>query len=246
MEVTFSLIYNKDKVVLIMCLKLFNKLFASNIELDIYSSDYEKNLFKKYGKCSKVNNDITLLVISDTHGSLSSKEEFKDFLANKEYDLCILLGDHLNRDIDVILKYVDTTKLYGLLGNHDYDYLKEYGIPNLNGKVIECNGLKLIGIQGSFKYKPVDFPSFTQEQSLSFLEEKEKADILLSHDRKFELEKMTKDPAHTGLVGITNYIYSKNVPIHIHGHIHENYEKTMLNNTKEYSVFGYKLINIKK
>lgn len=56
-----------------MCLKLFNKLFVSNIELDIYSSDYEKNLLKKYGKCSKVNNGITLLVISDTHGSLSSK-----------------------------------------------------------------------------------------------------------------------------------------------------------------------------
>ncbi len=230
-----------------MLRKIFNKLFASNIELDMYSSDYEKNLYRKYGKCSKINGDIALLVISDTHGSLSSREEeFKEFLADKEYDLCILLGDHLNRDIDVILKYVDRTKLYGLLGNHDYDYLKEYDIPNLNGKVIECKGLKLLGIQGSFKYKSIDFPSFTQEESVSFLEGKEKVDILLSHDRKFELEKMNNDPAHSGLLGITTYLYSKNVPIHIHGHIHENYEKILINNTKEYSVFDYKIINIKK
>ena len=51
-----------------------------------------------------------------------------------------------------------------------------------------------------------------------------------------------KDPAHQGLIGITNYIYEKKVPYHIHGHIHEPYHKEMLNKTKEISVFGYEMI----
>ena len=40
----------------------------------------------------------------------------------------------------------------------------------------------------------------------------------------FDLNKCNRDPAHQGLVGITNYLYAKNVPVHIHGHIHENYD----------------------
>lgn len=227
-----------------MFYNLFDKIFKSNLNSNIYSVHYEKRLYKKYGDCSEINNDIDLLIISDTHGSLK-EEEFKEYLLGKHYDLCIMLGDHYTRDIDIILKYVDKTKTYGILGNHDYNYLKEYNIENLNGKIIECNGLKLLGIEGSFKYKPVDFPSFTQEESIDFLEEQENVDILLSHDKKFDPERI-KDSAHQELIGITNYIYKKNVPIHIHGHIHENYEKTLINNTKEYSVFGYKIINIKK
>ena len=34
-------------------------------------------------------------------------------------------------------------------------------------------------------------------------------DILISHDKKFDPDKL-KDPAHQGLIGITNYIYEKN------------------------------------
>jgi len=222
----------------------FKKIFCNSTLPDIFSPKYEEFLLKNYGVCDEIQNNINLLIISDTHGCLN-EEEFKKFLLENEYDLCIMLGDHYTRDIDVILKYVDKSKVFGILGNHDYNYLKEYNIPNLNGVILEFNGVKLLGIEGSFKYKPVDFPSFTQEESITFLEQQEKVDILLSHDKKFDFEKI-KDPAHQGLIGITNYIFKKKIPIHIHGHIHENYEKTLINNTKEYSVFGYKIIKVKK
>ena len=164
-------------------------------------------------------------------------------MANKQYDICIMLGDHYNRDIDIILRYVDKSKIYGIKGNHDFDYLSDYSIPNINGQIIEINGVKILGMEGSFKYKPVDFPSFTQEDSITFLEDKTKVDILVTHDKKFDYEKL-KDPAHQGLIGITNYIFKNNISVHIHGHIHEPYMKKMINGTTEYSVFGYEIIKI--
>lgn len=61
-----------------------------------------------------MNNNITLLVIVDTHGTFV-EDEFKQYIANRQYDVCIMLGDHYNRDIDIILKYVNKSKLYGFL-----------------------------------------------------------------------------------------------------------------------------------
>lgn len=98
-------------------------------------------------------------------------------------------------------------------------------------------------MEGSFKYKPVDFPCFTHDESIVFLENKERVDILVTHDKKFDSEKL-RDPAHQGLIGITNYIYKNRVPINIHGHIHEPYKKQWINDTIEYSVFGYEIIKI--
>lgn len=224
--------------------KLFNKLFSnhSNNIPDIFSPKYEEYLLKQYGNADKINNSISLLVIADTHGTLD-EDKFKQYLENKQYNICIMLGDHYNRDIDIILRYVDKSKICGIKGNHDYDYLSDYGIPNINGQVIEINDVKILGMEGSFKYKPVDFPSFTQEESISFLESKPKVDILVTHDKKFDYEKL-KDPAHQGLIGITNYIFKNKIPVHIHGHIHEPYMKKMINETTEYSIFGYEIIKI--
>ena len=173
---------------------LFKKLFSndSNSVPDIFSSKYEEYLLKQYGNADEINNSITLLVIADTHGTLD-EDEFKQYLEHKQYDICIMLGDHYNRDIDIILRYVDKSKIYGIKGNHDYDYLSDYDIHNINGNIIEINGVKILGMEGSFKYKPVDFPSFTQEESITFLENKPKVDILVTHDKKFDYEKYKQE-----------------------------------------------------
>lgn len=222
---------------------LISKLFSREEQPpDIFSAKYEEYLLKKYGKSDEFNGNVSLLIISDTHGTLD-EESFINYLKDKNYDVCIMLGDLYNRDIEIIVRNIDKSKLYGIKGNHDYDYLKDYDIPNINGQIININGIKILGMEGSFKYKPVDFPSFTQDESIAFLENKEKVDILVTHDKKFDPEKL-RNPAHQGLIGITNYIYKNRVPIHIHGHIHELYKKQWINGTTEYSVFGYEIIKI--
>ena len=218
-------------------LKKMIKLFQKEETFD------EKKLYQMYGDCDLVQGSATILIIADTHGTLH-EDEFADFLQkNPNYDICIMLGDHLPRDIDIILKYVEKRKIYGILGNHDYDYLSDYGITNIHGRIMNIHGIKILGMEGSFKYKPSSFPSFTHEESIEFLEMFPKVDLLVSHDQRFHPERIN-DPAHQGLKGITKYLYQNKVPIHIHGHIHENYEKTMFNHTKEISVFGYRIVQI--
>lgn len=223
--------------------RYFKKDENNNID-NTYSKDYENKLYKRHGNCNSCLKEIKILAISDTHGTLD-KDEFQEFIKySNDYDIAVMIGDHYTRDIDIIIDNVDKSKLVGLLGNHDYDYLSEYNVPNINGRIIEVNGLKILGMQGSFKYKSVDFPSFTQEESINFFNNFESVDILISHDTRFNPEKI-KDPAHQGLIGITNYIYEKKIPYHIHGHIHDSYHKELVNGTKEISVFGYEMINIK-
>lgn len=225
--------------------KIINYFKRNNPEEinDYYSKKYESKLYKKYGDCNPFTKKIRILAIADTHGTLD-EDKFKEFIKhNNVYDLVVMIGDHYTRDIDIIVDNVDKSKLVGILGNHDYNYLSEYNIPNINGKIITINGVRILGMQGSFKYKQVDFPSFTQDESINFLNQFDAVDILISHDKKFDPDKL-KDPAHQGLIGITNYIYEKKVPYHIHGHIHEPYHREMLNKTKEISVFGYEMIDL--
>lgn len=207
-------------------------------------ANQEERLHKIFGNCDKFNKSIKMILISDTHNCLNMNE-FEQFVdAHRDYDVCILLGDHNSYDVEKILKYIDKSKLYGLLGNHDYNYLSEFDINNLNGNVINIKGVNILGIQGSFKYKPSDFPSFTQQESISFLNEKPKVDILVSHDNRFD-SKMIGNPAHQGLFGITYYLYKNKVPYHIHGHLHNPYKQEMINGTKEISVYMYEYIELR-
>lgn len=207
-------------------------------------ANQEEKLLMMYGKTSKYNKNIKMIVISDTHNSLI-EEEFKKFMEeHKDYDVCLLLGDHHFNDVIVILKYVDKSKIYGLLGNHDHSYLEEFQIKNLNGNVININGTTILGIEGSFKYKPARFPSFTQRESILFLNNKPGVDILVSHDNSFD-SSMVNNPAHQGLFGITYYLFKNKVSYHIHGHLHNPYRKELLNGTKEISTYMYEYIELK-
>lgn len=216
---------------------------ANNYSFEKKYANQEEILFKICGQANNMNGNIKLIIIADTHNTLN-EDEFKKFvLSHKDYDVCLLLGDFGYRDLPIILKYVEKNKIYALLGNHDYNYIKEYNLNNLNGQIISIKGVKLLGIQGSFKYKPSDFPSFSQKESIDFLNSKEGVDILVSHDTRFNSES-ERNPAHQGLFGITYYLLKNKVPYHIHGHLHESYKSTMINGTKEISVLNYEYIEL--
>lgn len=206
-------------------------------------ANQEEQLLNIYGRANTFNKKIKMIIISDTHNCLNY-EEFKSFVdSHSEYDVCFLLGDHSISDIEIILKCINKTKIFGLLGNHDFNYLEEFKISNLNGNYIKINDVSFLGIEGSYKYKPSSFPSFSQSESIKFLKDKDQVDFLISHDNRFD-SLMEKNPAHQGLFGITYYLYKNRVPFHIHGHIHESYRKDMLNGTKEISVFMYEYIEL--
>jgi len=204
----------------------------------------EERLLKVFGNANTNNIDrLKLIIIADTHNALNEEELINVLKLHYDYDLCILLGDHSDNDIMKILNNIPKEKIYALLGNHDGNYIQNYELNNLNGNMFTIKNTNILGIEGSFKYKPVKFPSFTQEESISFLKDLPRADILFSHDGPFDNERVN-NPAHQGLFGITYYLFKNKVKYNIHGHIHEDYNKTLLNGTKEMSLFGIHYIEI--
>lgn len=180
---------------------------------------------------------LKIIAFADTHGYFAKRERFSEFIyQHPQYDLCLLLGDHSPEDVDMILQYVPDYKILGVLGNHDsVDLYKNFRLEHidLHGKCVEVKGIKIAGIEGSHRYKRGEWPMLTQEESLELvnemLENYEKADILISHDKPFEKEEY--DIAHTGLKGITRYIKEASPAYHLHGHYHTSFTREIENNT---------------
>lgn len=64
--------------------------------------------------------------------------------------------------------FLERNMLYHFL----WKYLTSSSIGFNLGNIININGIKTLEIQGSFKYKSLDFSSFSQKESLEFLDNK--------------------------------------------------------------------------
>ena len=205
------------------------------------NTHFEDNLLKKYGRCREIKKyNLKILFITDTHGMLSYEKDTLDYMMNlKDYDCCILLGDH-----SPIKNIIPNEKLYGVLGNHDsWSLYQDNGINDINGKVTSINGIKIAGLCGSYKYKNSDeYAMYTHEESIELANKMESADILVSHDKPFT--KSDYGESHDGLKGVTEYIYKNHIPLHVHGHLHEESEEILKNGTKSICLYGVKLLEI--
>ena len=217
-----------------------------NINSIFKRKNYEEILYKKYGIANKIRRyNLKVLFITDTHNCLKEGNETLKFIQEqKDYDYCILLGDHSSSDLEEILKIIPLNKICGILGNHDsWDKFDIYGITNINGKVIDIKGIKIAGISGGFKYKSSnEYVQYTHEESIQIANNIEKADILITHDKPFIQD--NHNPAHDGLKGITEYIYKNHIALHIHGHLHENKEEILKNGTKSICLYMAKLLEL--
>ncbi len=224
---------------------IFDYLFKSRINSNLTKVNEEK-LYKKYGSCDSFSKSIKLLLISDTHEYLAYKPEWQEKLFDSNnYDLCCILGDMSQNDIDIVLEHVPKEKIVGILGNHDdFDFLKKHDIQDINGKTVDINGIRIGGIQGAIRcYGKYDYPCFSHSDSIKFMNNMEKVDVLVSHSGPFY--DYNDEPIHNGLKGITNYLYKNKIPINIHGHIHKNRLKMLKNGTKVQCVYGVMLMEIK-
>jgi len=195
-----------------------------------------------FGKANKHNNynSINILVIADCH---HLKEEEIEKVKNLQYDACLLLGDISGNHLDMILKYVPIEKIYGILGNHDeYGLLESRNISNIHSKVINVNGVRILGFGGSSRYKTGNIPMYSQEESIKILRKCDIADILVSHDSPYQLYSKANDKAHCGLKGITKYLKKNKVYLNIHGHHHINTKLTLSNGTNVIGVYRCAMI----
>jgi Icc-related predicted phosphoesterase len=220
---------------------LLKNIFSNNKNI---GEKFELKLLKKYGKCNELKKyGINILFIIDTHNCLSNSEEHLKNINSSDFDICITLGDISGNDFEIIKKYIPINKLYGIIGNHDsLDSLEQNGIVNINGKILECKGVKIAAIMGSNRYKNGDYGMITQEECLELEQNMKAADILVSHDKAYIYDR--HDNVHDGLKGITDYIYRNHIPLHIHGHLHEQSEEILKNGTKSICLYQITLIEI--
>ena len=191
-----------------------------------------------FGKKVKQNckyNNINILVITDCHHLKEEEIEKVEYL---QYDICVLLGDISGNYLDMILKYVPIKKICGILGNHDeYGLLESRNITNIHSKIINVNGIKILGFEGSSKYKTGNIPMYSQKESINILKKCDKADILVSHDAPYQLYAKSNDMAHCGLKGITKYLNKHRVFLNIHGHHHINTDFKLSNGTNVIGIY---------
>ena len=200
-------------------------------------------MFGKVNKYSNYNN-ISILVIADCH---HLKEEEIAKVENLQYDVCLLLGDINGNYLDMILNYVPIEKIYGILGNHDeYGLLESRNIANIHSKIININGIKILGFEGSSRYKDGNIPMYSQKESIKILKKCGMADILVSHDSPYELYSKANDKAHCGLKGITKYLKKNKVYLNIHGHHHINTSLKLDNGTNVIGVYRCAVIKFPK
>lgn len=194
---------------------------------------------RKINQIGKYNN-INILVIADCH---HLKEEEIAKVENLQYDVCFLLGDINGNYLDMILKYIPIEKIYGILGNHDeYGLLESRNITNIHSKIININGTRILGFEGSSRYKTGNIPMYSQEESIKILRKCDIADILVSHDSPYQLYSKANDKAHCGLKGITKYLKKNKVYLNIHGHHHINTDLTLSNDTNVIGIYRCAMI----
>ncbi len=192
---------------------------------------------------------MRILAVSD----IPSDRFYKYYKPGKldSFDLILSCGDLKPEYLEFLVTMAHCPLIY-VHGNHDDVFeRKPQGCICAEDSIIECEGLKILGLGGSFKYRDGDY-MFTERQMnnrikrLWFTIKKYHGfDILLTHAPAFGFNDL-KTVAHRGF-NCFNTLMDKYEPSYfIHGHIHRNYElnipqkdkrgKTTVINAFEYAI----------
>lgn len=202
---------------------------------------YNINLLRK--ETSVLYRKIKILFIADTHNELKHDKNALLTLKNEQdFDCCILLGDHGCDDLKIITELIPVEKIYGVLGNHDeWGRYEQYNIKDIHCRSMIINGVKIVGLSGSYKYKDTDiYAMITQQESVELTNKLPYADIFVTHAES--LRGNSDENLHDGLEGIKTYIDKYDIPYHVHGHMHTN-DEINIKNTKSVGVYGTRIIS---
>ena len=189
-------------------------IFLSYKLIDRHTHDIEIN--RKTLKSKNVNNDFTILHLSDLHFNFNKKYQDKIVnLINKlDYDLITITGDYLNGEeylvnLDMFLKKLENNKpIYAVLGNNDQKFKKEiidlfndnniYLLNNQNEKhILSDSYINIIG---------VDTPDLDKDdynKAIKDINLKDNFNLLLSHTYHIT-DKKSLDNIDLVLVGDTH------------------------------------------
>jgi Icc-related predicted phosphoesterase len=132
--------------------------------------------------------------------------------------------------------------IYAVKGNHDGRGAFPHTIENLHLTICEFWGLRLGGLQGAWRYKPVGNFLYDQEEIVELLGTMPPVDILVCHNSPRKVHDK-EDEVHYGFDGLNEYIERAKPKLLIHGHQHVNKE-TLVGQTRVVGVYGHKVIEV--
>lgn len=170
---------------------------------------------------------MKILAISD-HESKLLWDYFKpEYL--KDIDLILACGDLDPRYLEFLVTFGHCPLLY-IHGNHDGKYKKipPLGCVNIEDKIYVHNGVRILGLGGSRRYRPGEHQYTEKEmrrraRKLWFsLRRHGGFDILLTH-APARGQGDLDSPVHAGFETFLTLMDKYQPAYHIHGHVHLNY-----------------------
>lgn len=173
-------------------------------------------------------------------------EKFQDI------DLILSAGDLPPKFLTFLTTILKKPLLY-VHGNHDYKYETHApeGCIDIDGKVYEFNGYRILGIGGCMEYTG-GLHQYTEKAMAKRVKKLKRAykkgfDILLTHSPAFEIGD-GEDQAHIGFKVFVDLIEEYKPDYMIHGHQHLNYKQSNRfhyhNKTKIINAYEYYILDL--
>jgi Icc-related predicted phosphoesterase len=194
---------------------------------------------------------MKILLVSDVESKyiwdFFQPEKFKDV------DLIISCGDLKSEYLSFLVTMIKAPLFY-VHGNHDEDFLKRppEGCTCIDGKIVNFNGIRFLGLGGSIRYKEGPFQYTEQEIGRRILKLKPSLifnrgfDVLVTHSGAYGLGD-GNDGCHRGFESFIKLIDKYSPKYFIHGHWHLNYGRVeriiQYKNTTVVNAYGYYLLD---
>ncbi len=176
-------------------------------------------------------------------------------------DLILSCGDLPSAYLEYIVSMLDVP-MYYVMGNHGGnggEKPEPEGAENIDGRVVECRGLLIAGLEGSIRYNDRPQYQYTENEMRAKIARLSPAlminrarygrylDILITHAPPFQIHDGT-DLAHQGFKSFLWFIdhYQPRYLIHGHMHVYDNRTETetVRGATTIINTYGYRILDL--
>jgi Icc-related predicted phosphoesterase len=199
---------------------------------------------------------LKILALSDEIVPFIYDSDVRDHFP--DVGMVVSCGDLPARYLEFVLTVLNVPLVY-VPGNHDLDTLKVPGGRALDGRWRTIEGLRMLGMGGSIRYKPFGRHQYTQGQMnrrmlgayvramISRVRLGSDLDILVTHSPPLGIHD-GDDHAHVGFKAFRRFMRwaRPRYMLHGHRHVHRNLEPTVTkyHETVIINVFPYRVLDI--
>jgi uncharacterized protein len=176
---------------------------------------------------------VKILAIADDDDLICQRDD-------ADIDVLIALGDLHDDAIKRAIAHYRPRKTLAVRGNHDPDVPFPAGVKDIHCALVNFEGIRFAGFEGSWRYKPSGHHLFEQSEVTAIMRGFPKVDVFVAHNSPSGIHERDEF-VHQGFQGFIAYIDTAQPTLMIHGHQHYD-GVTVRGATTIVGVFGERLI----